>query len=191
MTARTHDAIAFASLITVAAFNPPENINLLTLGAALVGNIIGSTLPDMDVAGNRIYKFLPWGGAIGGRLIRKLFLGHRAISHSIIGFYAISFILKFLMFRVLNPNYVDINLVYGAVMIGYISHLVGDALTKEGLPLFYPIKWKIGFPPISALRITTGSWVENLIILPGSAAYVFWFIGKNQQQFMEIFNRLQ
>lgn len=190
MTARTHDAIAFASLITIAAFTQPQNLNLLTVGAAVVGNIIGSTIPDMDGAGNRMYKFLPAGEYLG-RILRRIFLGHRAISHSLIGFYIISKILHFLMFRLLNPAYVNIELVYAAVIIGFISHLFADALTKDGLPLLFPLKWRIGFPPISALRITTGSWMENLVVLPGTAVYIFWFMGRNQDLFLEILRQIQ
>lgn len=190
MTARTHDAIAFAALITVAAYNPPENLNLLTAGAAIVGNIIGSTIPDMDQAGNRLYKFLPAGNYFG-KILRRLFLGHRAFSHSLLGFYVTYNVIHFLLLRLLNPNYVNAEIVFAAMMIGYISHLAADALTKDGLPLLFPIKWRFGFPPLSALRITTGNWIENLIILPGTAVYIFWFLGRNQDQILQLLERLR
>lgn len=189
MTGRTHDAIAFASLLTVAVYNPPESMNLLTAGAAVVGNIIGSTVPDLDQAGNRLYKLLP-GGNYLGKILRRMFLGHRAFSHSILGFYIISSIIHFLVFRLLNPVYVNQDIVYAAIIIGYISHLVGDIITKDGIPLLFPLNFKFGIPPIKAFRIEAGSWVENLIVLPGTAAYIFWFIGRNQQQLLEVIRQL-
>ena len=190
MTARTHDAIAFAALIIVAAHNPPENLNLITAGAAVVGNIIGSAIPDMDTAGNKLYKFIPYGNYLG-RILRRMFLGHRAFSHSLLGFYVISNIVRFLMFRLLNPAYVDIELVYAAVIIGYISHLVADSITRDGLPLLFPLKWRIGIPPIAAFRMKTGGWIENLVVLPGTAIYIFWFVGRNQEQILQILQQLR
>jgi inner membrane protein len=190
MTARTHDAIAFAALITVATFNPPMELNLLTAGAAVVGNIIGSTIPDMDQAGNRLYKFLPAGNFFG-KILRRMFLGHRAFSHSLIGLYTIYHILQFLLFRLLNPDYVNAHIVFAAMIIGYVSHLFGDMLTKDGLPLLFPLKFRFGIPPIEAFRITTGKWIENLIVLPGTAIYIFWFIGRYQEQIMSILLQIQ
>ena len=185
MTGRTHDAIAFASLITVTAINPPETLNVLTAVAAVVGSIIGATLPDLDQSTNRLWDFLP-GRDYAGKLLRPLFLGHRNLTHSILGVYLVYHIMGFVLPRILNPDYINSGIVYTAMMIGYISHLVGDAVTKEGLPLLFPFKWRFGVPPLSAFRITTGKWIENLIILPGTAAYVFWFIGNNQGKFLEL-----
>ena len=185
MTARTHDAVAFATLLTVAAYFPPQNLSVTTLGAAIVGNIVGSLLPDMDQAGNRLWDLLPAGDHLA-RVLRKAFISHRTLSHSFVGLFLFYHILGFVLYRLLNPNYVDVNIVFIAMMVGYISHLVADSLTKEGLPLLWPLKWKFGFPPVSAFRITTGSWVENFVVLPAVAAYIFWFIGKNQQSLIKI-----
>lgn len=181
MTGRTHDAIAFASLITIATFYPPDSMNLATASAAIVGNIVGSTIPDLDQAGNRLYKLLPAGQYLG-KILRKFFLGHRTLSHSILGLILFNYVTKFLLNIFLNPSYINLNIVYIAIMIGYVSHLLGDAITKEGIPIFFPLKIKIGFPPVEGLRITTGKFIENIIILPGVAAYIFWFIGRYQQQ---------
>jgi len=185
MTGRTHDAIAFASLITIAAINPPESINIATATAAVVGNIIGATLPDIDQSTNRLWDFLP-GRDYVGKLLRPLFLGHRNLTHSFLGMFLVYKILEFILPRVLNPAYVQSGIVFAAMIIGYISHLVGDAITKDGLPLLFPSPRRFGFPPISALRITTGKWVENIIILPGTAAYIFWFIGNHHGDFVKL-----
>ena len=122
--------------------------------------------------------------------MRRLFLGHRAFSHSIIVFVVISYIIQFLVFRLLNPSYVNQDIVYAAIIIGYISHLVGDIITKDGIPLLFPLKFRFGIPPLRALRIEAGSWIENLIVLPGTAAYIFWFIGRNQEAIMRILEAL-
>lgn len=186
MTGRTHDAIAFASLLTIAALNPPHSLNVATAAAAVVGNIIGATLPDVDQSTNRLWDLLP-GRDFVGKLLRPLFLGHRNLTHSLLGVFIVYKILEFVLPRVLNPNYVNSQIVFAAMLIGYVSHLVGDALTKEGLPLLFPSRLRFGIPPIAALRITTGKWIENILILPGTAAYIFWFIGNNHESFVRLF----
>lgn len=181
MTARTHDVVALASLITFATLNPPESINIVTLGAVLVGNVVGSLLPDLDQAANRLWDITPVGN-LTGQILRKLFVGHRALSHSLIGAYLSYIILSLVLPLIFNPTYIDHKLVLGAVMIGYISHLVADLITKDGLPLLFPIKYKFAFPPVKKFRIKTGSFVEKFIVFPGMLVYIFWFIGSYQPE---------
>ena len=189
MTGRTHDAIAFASLITIGTLNPPETLNIATAAAAVVGNIVGATLPDIDQSTNRLWDFLP-GRDYVGKLLRPLFLGHRNLTHSILGVVIVYKILEFILPILLNPQYVNWQTVFAAMMIGYISHLAGDVLTKEGLPLLFPLKIHFGIPPLRFMRITTGKWLENLVILPGTAAYIFWFIGGNQIEILNLLRKI-
>jgi len=185
MTGRTHDAIAFASLITVSVANPPESLNVATATAAIVANIVGATMPDIDQATNKLWKFLP-GGDYLGKILRRAFMGHRNLTHSFVGIFLVYKLLEFALPRLLNPQYVDWKIIFLAMMIGYTSHLIGDFITKDGLPLLFPLEWKFGFPPIAAFRITSGNWIENIIVLPGTAAYIFWFIGSNQGEFIKL-----
>lgn len=185
MTGRTHDAIAFASLITAATLFPPARLNLATAGAAVVGNIVGGTLPDIDQASNRLWDLLPFGDEIA-KVAKKIFMGHRNLTHSILGVVLVNALLKFVLPMAINPVYININILYISIMIGYLSHLLADSVTKEGLPLLFPLKFKFGFPPLKFLRITTGKWVENLIVLPGVAFYIFWFFGRNQAQVLSL-----
>lgn len=58
-----------------------------------------------------------------------------------------------------------------AVMIGCIAHFIGDAITEQGCPMFWPIPlgsrtWYPVAPP-KALRMKTGGKVELAIIGPG------------------------
>ncbi len=189
MTARTHDAVAFSALVTLAAFYPPSSLNVPTLFTSLVANIVGSLIPDMDQAGNRLWDLLPSGNLLG-RVFRKLFLSHRTLSHSFLGIFLTYKIFEWLLPKILNPNYLDIKIVFWSLMVGYVSHLAADAITKEGIPLLFPIPVKIGFPPLSFLRVKTGSWVENFVILPGVAIYLFWFVGGHQKQLLSIIKLL-
>lgn len=56
------------------------------------------------------------------------------------------------------------------VTVGYLTHILGDLITKKGVPALWPIKirgkrwYDVSLP--SALRITTGGAVENAVLLP-------------------------
>lgn len=49
-----------------------------------------------------------------------------------------------------------------AGFIGCIIHLIGDSLTPEGVPWFYPARWRLAIPIISH----TGNILEKAIISP-------------------------
>jgi inner membrane protein len=185
MTSRTHDLIAFGSLLTVAVLYPPRNLNIPTLFSCLIGNIIGALMPDMDQATNRLWDLLPAGNAIG-RIFRRLMISHRTISHSILGIFIIYHLLKFIIPKVLNPVYIHTDLVIFSILTGFISHIAADSLTREGIPLFFPVKFKIGFPPFEFLRITTGKFMEKFIIFPGVLAYIIWLVYYQKDLFLSL-----
>ena len=187
MTSRTHDLIAFSFLITVAAFYPPSSLNLTTLISCFVGNVTGSLLPDIDQASNRLWDMLP-GGNFVGKILKNLFLQHRALSHSFLGMYLLYKGLEFVLPRIFNPLYVDTKLIYYSIMIGAISHLAADSLTERGLPLLFPLKFKFGFPPFKSWRIVTGGWFEKIVIFPVTIAYLFWFVFENKDRLIKILN---
>lgn len=185
MTSRTHDVFALASLITVAAYCPPSSLNPSTLVVSLVGNIVGSLLPDIDQASNRLWDLLPAGNSLG-KVFRKLFLSHRTLSHSLLGIFLVHKLLWWLLPKILNPNYLTIDLIYYSVMIGFVSHLFLDLFTEESLPLLFPIKWKFGIPPIRPWRIKTGKAFEKFIVFPGIIVYSVWFVLNNQGRLIDI-----
>jgi hypothetical protein len=73
MTARTHNAIAFASLVTAATYFPPHPLNLLTLIVGVVGVDIGALIPDMDTSGNYLWGLLPQGHKLAD-FLKNVFL---------------------------------------------------------------------------------------------------------------------
>ena len=93
--------------------------------------------------------------------------GHRFISHSVIGLVLFGFLFHLILIS-LHPimGSVNIGYVWWAFMIGMLSHLVVDTLTKEGVPWLLPIPVKFGLPPVKEWRITTGKWVETWVVFP-------------------------
>jgi len=156
----------------------PDNLAVPTVIVALVANLVGTLLPDIDQASNRLWDMIPGGNEIG-KLLKRVLMGHRTVSHSLIGIMVVYWGMGWLLNRLLNNNFVNINAVFMALMIGYISHLVADGLTEEGLPLLWPIKWKFGIPPIKSWRIKTGKWFENWVVFPTVTLFLIWYLWEN------------
>lgn len=190
MTGRTHDLVSFASLLTVASLYPPSSLNITTTISCLMGSVVGALVPDMDQATNRLWDLLPAGNFVG-KVLRHLMLEHRTISHSLLGGYIFYKILLFLIPKLFNPAFVDSQLVIVSLMIGFVSHLVADSVTKEGIPLLFPFKIKIGFPPFKSLRITTGKFVESVIVFPGILIYIFWLIYSKKEIFLNLLHLIR
>lgn len=80
---------------------------------------IGALLPDIDTRNSVLGKFIPaW-----------LFFKHRGFLHSFLGMALVLWIFSW------GGNSA---LTYG-IFIGYLSHLLADAVTPWGCPLFYPL----------------------------------------------------
>lgn len=128
---------------------------------------------------------LPAGNFVG-KIFRKLFIAHRTLSHSFLGVFLVHKLLWWLLPKLLNPDSINIELIYYAIIIGFVSHLALDFFTEEGLPLLFPIKLKFGFPPFKHWRIETGKWFEKFVVFPGIIVYIIWFVGVNQERLIRI-----
>lgn len=175
MLGRTHNMIAFAALLTAVVYYPPVELSTATVVVALIANTAGSMLPDLDQATNRLWDMLPFGDAVG-KLLSKAFLSHRSLSHSFLGVIMFDQLSYWIFPRILNGSYINPWIVSLSLMIGYLSHLLADGVTEEGLPLLFPLKYKFGFPPIKSWRIKTGKWFENFVVTPLVIVYVTWRI---------------
>jgi len=178
MLSRTHEVVGVTALVIATVNYGPDNLAVATIIVALVANLVGTLLPDIDQASNRLWDMIPGGNEIG-KLLKRVLMGHRTVSHSLIGIMVVYWGMGWLLNRLLNNNFVDINAVFMALMIGYISHLAADGLTEEGLPLLWPIKWKFGFPPIKSWRIKTGKWFENWVVFPTVTLFLIWYLWEN------------
>jgi inner membrane protein len=166
MTARTHDLAAITALGIVVLVQPLRTVTLATAIIAVFANLVGGITPDIDQPTAPLWRNLPVGGFFG-RIFDKLLGGHRFISHSLLGLAIFGFAAHWLLLF-LHPimGSVNIGLVWWAFMIGMLSHLVMDTLTKEGVPWLLPIPVKWGLPPLKAFRITTGKAVETWGVFP-------------------------
>jgi inner membrane protein len=113
--------------------------------------------------------------------------GHRFLTHSLIGLWLFGFAAHWFL-QLVHPitGSVDLDLVWRAFMLGMISHLITDTLTKEGVPWLLPIPIKFGVPPLKRLRITTGKAGETLLVFPLLILFNIVFYFAHYQQLLNI-----
>lgn len=168
MTGRTHDMAAFVALTFVTlTHHPLPEITLATGITALVANMIGGIAPDIDQPTAPFWRNLPIGHHVG-RVFDRVLGGHRFLSHSLLGVVLFGVGWHFFL-QILTPSFPKLNMdvIWWAFMIGFVSHLVMDTFTREGVPWLLPIPIKFGIPPVRAYRVETGEFVERFVIFPG------------------------
>jgi inner membrane protein len=189
MTARTHDLAAITALGIVVLAQPVRTVTLATAIVAVFANLVGGITPDIDQPTAPFWRNLPVGKYFG-RLFGDVSGGHRFLTHSILGL-AIIGLLAHLLLVFLHPimGSVNIGLVWWAFMIGMLSHLIMDTLTKEGVPWLLPIPVKFGFPPLKKFRVTTGKAVESFVAFPLLLVFNAWWYHVNYQKLLAILHQ--
>lgn len=186
MTARTHDLAAVTALGFFILLQPPKTFTLGTALIALLANLIGGITPDIDQPTAPFWRNLPVGGTVG-RVIDRMLGGHRFITHSLAGMALLGWVFYGLL-KFLHPSapHLNITLVWQAFMIGMISHLVMDTLTKEGVPWLLPLPFKFGLPPLRAWRITTGKFAETWLVFPAILLFDVYFCWTHYHQILTL-----
>ena len=175
---------ALTALGLVALTQPIQSLTLSTVLVALLANQIGGIAPDIDQPTAPFWRNLPVGHIVG-KIVDKAMGGHRFLSHSLLGLALFAFLAQALL-HILQPilPHVDMHLVWWAFIIGMVSHLVMDMLTKEGVPWLLPIPIKIGLPPVKRLRITTGKFAEMFLVLPALIGVDMWLFASHYGQLL-------
>lgn len=119
---------------------------------------IGSLACDIDMKGSYISKRFPIIYKIFGKRLR-----HRGFTHSLV----------FLSFLIYFTNviliYSDFNIaflcLFSGFIIGILSHVFLDLLTKEGVELFYPLQTNFSILPIKTSSRTEKNICKLLNVL--------------------------
>ena len=168
MTGKTHQVagitVGLGYFLTIAepTYQPA------TLAAVLVGSSLAALLPDIDESASTIWDKIPLIGHAAGEVAEKATFGHRNLTHSLLGFLIVGGLLYWLLLKF--PGYwgINIHILYISMIISYGTHLLADAFTEKGIPIFWPWHRNFGIPPkpLDGIRIETGKWFENLILFP-------------------------
>lgn len=191
MTGRTHDLAAFTSLVIAIAYVPQvPHMNLATAVVAFGMNFVGGLFPDIDQPTSDFWDNFRLGPYVA-KIICPIFGGHRNISHSLVGIVVIGTLMDIVLYfvsKIILLN-LDTEVIWWSFMIGYLSHLVIDLFTKDGLPILWPVQWKFGIPPIKGWRITTGKLLEKILIFPGLVAITAYVMYTHQDKFWALIHQ--
>ena len=173
MTGRTHDVAALAAVSVVVLSRPLPPTDAVTLAACAVVTFAGGLAPDLDKPGSSLWRKVPGGGLLAW-LVRPAFVGgHRHLSHSLLGAGLFAIGVRALL-QMLPDGYLRPTPVWTCFIAAYLSHLVADSLTEDGVPWFFPFGGRLCFPPFRRWRIKTGGWFEHLVMLPALWLLVLW-----------------
>jgi inner membrane protein len=164
MVGKSHQLVGFVTVYTVALTMPIGHLNTQTIIAGLLCISLGSLTPDLDSQENKLYTLVPVGQGLLAEIGERLFGRHRSISHSVLGVIIMGYVSHWLIFMIPPENGLALGFLWWAYMISLVSHLFADAVTRDGIPLLWPITWRFGFPPIKFLRMKTGGWVEIFVV---------------------------
>lgn len=190
MTGRTHDLAAFTALNMVIVSSPMVHVTFGTALVAFAANMIGGLAPDIDQPTADLWRRIP-AGTVFSRFFTPFLGGHRFLSHSIVGIFIFGFIAKFLLGATSSFLLVDQTIVWWAFMIGFISHLIMDTFTRDGVPWLFPLPLHIGIPPFKILRLKTGGMLEKSVVFPGLLllnVYLFYMYHSVLLKFIHAFS---
>lgn len=186
MTGRTHDLAAFTLLTASVAYLPLTEMTLATGIVAFSANMLGGLAPDIDQTTSSVWGKFRFGRLLSG-IISPLFGKHRFISHSILGVIIFGVGTRFLLNIIGEVVLVDMQIVWFAFMLGFFSHLLTDMLTRDGIPILFPIPFRFGFPPIKKFRLKTNGFTEKSIIFPGLILLNMYIFYINYEKFLLFF----
>ena len=151
MTWRTHVMAGIVSL-----YGLPLGLSFDSMSLAILFAVVGSLLPDLDARESKLSNV-----AIGGiaplKLVARLLsrsLGHRGPMHSLFAVLVVALAFGLPLALLLDP------FAGFGLTLGYLSHLLLDACTKSGVPLYWPESGRVWLLP-PRLRFTTGSAAED------------------------------
>jgi inner membrane protein len=143
------------SMAVAALLSQPQGVEAVEFFG---GVAVGSLLPDIDHPRSLIGR-VSFGVA---DLIHRVY-GHRTVTHSLLAIMLLG-ITAYITGH--WGNYFTRGL-----LMGYLLHLVGDYLTTQGVPWFWPYnKERDSIAGFTSLRISTGSPREVLITLVAACA---------------------
>ncbi len=126
--------------------------------------LASALLPDLDHPRSLLGRQLPW---ISGPLSRLF--GHRGFTHSLLavgmGVWGLA--------QVEAPWLLS-GAVRDALIVGYLSHLLGDWLTPMGIPLLWPWRRRFRLP---GLPLKSGGGYERAFCLLTLALAGYWVHG--------------
>lgn len=136
-----------------------------------VGILAGSLLPDIDEPQSYVGRRTSvqvMNKRVGLSSVIKSIFGHRGFTHSLLATLFV-FIPYFFSLQYSGDFHVFAQTASMGLGFGYLFHILGDMLSKSGVPLFMPItKKKIKIP-----LYITGNFSEKIIFFLSAVALMY------------------
>ncbi len=154
MTAGAHLIFSLSGAIFAKKMGLSPALSQGQWGHVIIGGIITCLLPDIDHPKSFLGQRLKW----ISRPIAKLF-GHRGITHSLFAIIVCSILLcsEWLLQTSIPVEF------FHAMIVGYISHVLGDMLTPAGIPLLWPYRRRFCMPILNPSKCP--KWERGFCVL--------------------------
>jgi inner membrane protein len=113
---------------------------------------------------NRITRPVSWALRVTSFLLFRT-VGHRTLTHSLLG--VALFVVLVAPVATLSPS------MLAALVIGYVSHLVADALNKRGVPLLWPVGQSMRLLPHGVRSGGVAEFAVALVVAAGAACAIY------------------
>lgn len=168
MRGRTHLIVGIAAGAAASLALPIED-NTMRLGV-FAATAIGSLFPDIDNAQSKLGRKIKPISII----INKLF-GHRGFIHSPCNLLLI--LITSIVFMAVFENFKQLPILIG-FSIGFITHIILDAITKGGIPFLYPFsKKRYNFTVIKTGGIGEALFLGVFLLACGAISVVAVLLG--------------
>jgi inner membrane protein len=159
---KTHALLGVASAVALHTYAPYLPAGVPGLPLAVCAAALGALLPDIDADESLIRHSTNTARSDGclGWIVSHIMPSHRGVTHS--GIVALAVIGAAWHW----PVYWLI-----AFAAGYVSHLAADALTRGGIPLAWPVRWRLSLLPLS-----TGGIGESFVAVLAVAFLVVYVL---------------
>jgi len=167
MMARNHIPFAMSCwwLYAIATKQPMEAPTTMTAA-------IGGLLPDLDHPESALGRRIPLISVPLSALV-----GHRGMTHSLLAVVLLLGVLITMTTFSMTEHAPTVQALIPPLIVGYLSHILGDSMTPSGVPLFWPRKRTYSFRLFKTWSwqetVFTGVFTFAVVLLGGVAQAVF------------------